>query len=216
MNDYCPSVIRIPSGDCRNVLDTPYDSTTAEIYGNTSRCFLSSLTEQISGKTRSSALSTCFPTACGPAKNGTSEIYLYVKIGKYWSQCPREGGDVISVSLYSGSLFCPPYDVICSENVTTANFNWDIADPEKNKAQPNWSEQLAAQIAALPWWVWLIIGLGLGSIILLLIVLIIGCAIRQSAINKRKKNAVNVVDLRNPDKKESRYDNTVKNDDDSD
>jgi hypothetical protein len=138
LNDYCPVVKRLSSGDCRVASNGVYNEKTAELYNATSKCFMSTLVLQTSSTTPGSSTSTCLPTACGPLAPNTTDIYLFVKIGQYWTQCARTGGEQVSISLYAGSLYCPPYDTICTDGVVSSNFNFDIADKSKNSAPTPW------------------------------------------------------------------------------
>jgi hypothetical protein len=203
INDNCPVINRIAAGDCRISTNGVSNDRFSEVYGNTSRCMMSSLTGQDYDRL-SAPQSTCLQTACGPLSNDTMDISLFVKIGAYWALCPRAGGELTDINRNFGTLYCPPYDTICTDNTTSFNWNWDVSDRAKNSPPQDLNDYLAARIAALPWWVWFIIAIGIVLIIVFIVTTIVLFVIGHKRHQANKREEVNVVDLRNK-KKEKRY-----------
>lgn len=121
--DYCPIAWGYSNGWC---FDSSQGSgavlNTGASFGPASRCFKSSLAENLPVGQTSAAL--CYTSACtGPQE-------LRVKVGSYWYMCPP--GSTISVKGYGGTLSCP--DRI--ENVCPSSSN-DTTWPIFSTISPN-------------------------------------------------------------------------------
>ena len=87
-----------------------------EVFGSNSFCALSSIKGNIDlGKYNGYLRPTCYPMICG-------EQSLTIQIGEVYNVCPRKGGmikiDNKGYTYYTGYLFCPDYNLICTGNGT--------------------------------------------------------------------------------------------------
>jgi len=101
-----------------------------EKYGNNSFCALSSVIPkaktnkdtQIYNKFIDVVHSMCYPMFC-------SEKSLTIQINNQYIVCPREGGKVELLGDYTGELFCPDYNLICTGTVQ-CNDMFDCVEKE--------------------------------------------------------------------------------------
>ncbi|KYQ89712.1 hypothetical protein DLAC_09680 [Tieghemostelium lacteum] len=115
--DFCPFFEGYSNEYC--VDDTiPDDQSlilkTFEVYGNTSRCFVSSLLKNAPSLEGSKA--RCYPQACQAVEK------LKIKVASFWYDCPY--GESIKVEGFTGELKCPDGNELCI-NVPTDN-TWPI------------------------------------------------------------------------------------------
>lgn len=92
-----------------------FDESVGEIMGENSFCAISSLIRNGDAANfyKDKIRATCYPMHC-------STQSLTIKINKQYVVCPREGG-LVEVNNYSGYLYCPKYDIICSGSVLCNN-----------------------------------------------------------------------------------------------
>ncbi|KAG2385864.1 hypothetical protein C9374_003013 [Naegleria lovaniensis] len=205
LRDYCPIVLQAENGDCTKSYNKPSDAIlkqTGESYGTYSGCFFSNLVSQESGMDYRDQQpeSRCYEYSCGPLESNSTtfiDTYLFVKIGNYWLKCPKEGGVLLNkANQYNGQIECPRVDVLCNRNSTRPNYSASVADQEQNKRQDvdiwKWARDLS-------WWVWLIIGLGVGAVILLLCFFVVCLYCRKVYKKRGKWNTTKTIDIRDID-----------------
>ena len=116
------------NGRCNN---SYFDSTVGERYGNDSYCALSSLvhndTEENGKPYKGRVTPKCYPMFC-------TKKSLTIQINNQYVVCPRSGGIVKEIIDYSGYLYCPEYNLICTSD-TPCNNMFDCV--EKNSTAKN-------------------------------------------------------------------------------
>ena len=110
--DYCPSIHPYSNGDCRNPANA-HSGASGELWGTNSRCFESNLYRSSSS---TSTKPRCYRTSC---KSTYLEISVKTTSGSFVKVvCPKGGGRK-SVSGFSGTITCPPFDERCGKAKTT-------------------------------------------------------------------------------------------------
>ena len=111
--DYCPYVVSVEGGDCRNPdLDSYARSSYGEAYGPSSRCIEGTLAP--SGYLATCNFSGCFNVACD---NDNSKVV--VTIGEVEVDCLfSEAGDQKTVTGMEGHFLCPDGALMCNADIS--------------------------------------------------------------------------------------------------
>lgn len=101
--DYCP--FTYPTFYCDGDI-AAQKSSYGDVVGNSSRCFMSKLSNiPLLGYLQPMA-PKCYPHHC------VSRSTLAVQLGSYWYVCP-DGGNISHAVNFVGTLFCPQTDILC-------------------------------------------------------------------------------------------------------
>jgi hypothetical protein len=200
--DYCPIAKPLTHGDCTDSFSAQNPDTILTTYGeqysSNSRCFMSSVKRDLYAAKATTA--RCYVTSCGPynnTKDGTTDIHLFIKVGdSKWRRCPLTGGAVSDYDHFTGSITCPPVNVICTSG-RTANFDTSIALQSDQKTSGG---DVRSQIKNIPYWVWIIIGVVVGLVLLTIIIFFTAFLVRK--YYGRKWATKKTVDLRTGNKEE--------------
>ena len=127
--EYCPVALELIPEETLDYFPNHCQfgtSTLSNEYGETigknSFCFMSSLLPE-SSSNQNSQITICYEVECDTSNNN-----IIVKLGSQSIICPTDGGVIDNVPGYKGSINCPKYSDICSNNGQICNEMFSCID----------------------------------------------------------------------------------------